>query len=93
MSKIIKWATYENSDATQTLKQHAFHSVIKKAKITGTEYHVAQSICGHVMVGEGDTLAETATIETIDEEVFNPKKACKACIRIYFKDTAKPLHQ
>lgn len=83
MSKIIKWATYVNATDTATLKQHAFHSVVKKARITGDEYTVAQSLCGRVMVGEGDTLQEASTIEQINDEVINLQTACKICQKLF----------
>lgn len=81
MSNTIKWATYENRDATKTLKQHAFMGVTRKARFTQTPYNVARSLCGNVMVGEGDTLAETASIDQIDDEVMKPDTACKSCLK------------
>lgn len=92
MCKITKWATYENVDATRTLKQHCFHSVTKKDRLLGDEYQVARSLCGRIMVGEGDTLAETATIDQIDDEVMNPDTACKLCQKIYNQQTATNEH-
>lgn len=87
MSNTIKWATYENSDASKTLKQHAFRSVPFKNLDSGFDGEITQSLCGNVRVGEGDTLAEASTIEQIDDEVMNPDTACKICQRIYNQQT------
>lgn len=83
MSKTIKWATYENADASKTMKQHAFQSVTTRQKYTGTVFNIAESLCGRIRVGEGDTLSEAATIDSIDDEVINLNTACKTCQRLY----------
>lgn len=96
MSKIIKWATYENSDATQTLKQHAFHSVPYRNLDTGFEGEITISLCGLVKVGEGYLPHEATPISDIEDEVINLNTACKRCQRLFnylnptTHDTNKP---
>lgn len=88
-SKVIKWATFANKADTATLKQHAFHSIVARDRILGIPYNIAQSLCGRIRVGEGDTLSETASIDQIDAEVINSEKCCKLCQKIQAAQLSK----
>lgn len=79
----VVWNTSENSDATRSLKQHAFIHKTRKAKYIGEQYNGNISLCGKICISEdGERSCE---ITVIDSERLEESKACKVCLKRFIE--------
>lgn len=81
----IKWFAPENTDATATLKQHAFKSVHWVGRYMNHDegYLANVMLCNGGHVGEDHDHRDRW--EDLDAEPFNKDHACKNCIKAYRK--------
>jgi hypothetical protein len=75
----IKWMTLENSEATATLKQHAFIEKICKVPVIGDKYIGNTMLCRKGgCSSDGDRYDN---FSTLTDEGLNEKIACKKCLK------------
>jgi hypothetical protein len=89
MSEVkIKWLSLENSDASRSLKQHAFKPYVAKEQFTGDPYNGNKSLCSKFWASEDGEHSDDW--ETLESEPLNQDKACKICVSVASKTKKQP---